>query len=252
MITVYQLTQGPTGPRWCAAFAQGANGPMLVGQSALLDLPGDVAFWGDPPAWPLMQQAREAGRDFYYGDHGYFGRGLYYRCTRNAMQHIGMGPGDRWRFERFGISVRPWRKAGRHILVCPNSPAYFQLHGLSADAWVEDVIKRLAQLTDRPVVTRWKRDRRPLELDLVDAWATVVFTSGAGVASILEGVPCIALGPCAAATMGGDRLEMIENPPRPPGRADWAACLAAHQWTLDEYRDGTAWRALQAQRAEAA
>jgi hypothetical protein len=57
-------------------------------------------------------------------------------------------------------------------------------------------------------------------------------------------VPAIALGPCAARAMGGGELRDFEIPPMPDGRADWAARLAAKQWTVEEIRDGVAWRAL--------
>ena len=44
--------------------------------------------------------------------------------------------------------------------------------------------------------------------------------------------------------MASGELRDIENPPMPDGRADWAARLAANQWTAEEIRAGVAWWAL--------
>lgn len=231
-----------TSPRWCRAFALGCGGDWQL-RGPLRD--GPVAMFGHPSLEPLLRQAQAAGRAWYYGDHGYFGRGQFYRCTRGAMQHAGAaGDADPQRFLRFGIPVKPWRKSGAHIVLCPNSESFLARWGVPN--WIDETIAALRSATDRDIIVRWKKDveRRPLAADLVDAWAVVTFTSNSAVEAVLAGVPAFCTAPCAAATMSGANLQAIEAPVMPDGRLEWAARLANNQWTLEEMAAGQLWRAI--------
>ena len=177
------------------------------------------------------------------------GRGQFYRVSVNRLQHPGDGESDGRRFRGLQRPIRPWRTAGRHILVCPNSAAHFALFRLDADAWVAEVTQRLQAMTDRPIVVRWKRDsgRRPLWADLVDAWAVVAWSSVAALDALIAGVPVFVLAPHAAAyRMGLSDLSRIESPRYPEDRQRFCGVLADHQWLLSELRSGQAWRMLQA------
>jgi hypothetical protein len=231
-----------TSPRWCRAFDQGCGGGVqLLGELS----PGPVAMFGHEALEPLLRRAQADGRTWYYGDHAYFGRGRFFRCTRNAMQHAGVaGDPDPRRFLSFGIPVKPWRNSGSHIVLCPNSESFLARYGVPN--WVDETIAALKAATDRKIVLRWKNDaaRRPLAADLVDAWAVVTFTSNSAVEAVLAGVPAFCTAPCAAAAMSGANLQAIEAPVMPNGRLEWAARLANNQWTLEEMAAGQLWRAI--------
>lgn len=231
-----------TSPRWCKAFAKGCGGELIHGGHLM---PGAVAMFGHEKLEPMLFEAQRQGRTWYYGDHAYFGRGEYFRCTRNAMQHAGLeGDADPARFRRFGIPVKPWRQAGSHIVLCPNSESFLARYG--APNWVDETMAALKAVTDRKIVLRWKAhaQARPLARDLVDAWAVVTFTSNSAVEGVLAGVPAICTAPCAASAMSSADLADIEAPPMPDGREAWAARLANNQWTLDEMAAGKLWRAI--------
>jgi hypothetical protein len=228
------------------AFAKGCGG-TITDEEYLF--PGPVALFGSPARWPLLRQAQEAGRDYYYIDHAYFNRSKYYRITKNAYQHDGRGvsTGDRFRaFPR--LAVQPWRTSGSHILICPNSSIYFALHGLDVDDWLRDVTMTLRQQTDRPIRIRWKVADCPIREDLVDAWAVVVFSSAAALDALIAGVPVFTLAPFAASVrMGLSDLTRIESPFYPDDRESFVSVLADHQWTIQEILKGVAWRDLQDQ-----
>lgn len=236
-----------TSPRFCRAFAEGSHGRIV--EDGVLR-PGPVAMFGSPKLWDLLDQAKAAGQDFYYGDHAYFGRGEYYRVTKNALQHTGysiVAP-DEDRFKVHGIEIKPWRQTGSHIIICPQSDSFMERHGLDPVGWRVDVMTTIRKYSDRPVKFRTKANTlrgHTLAMDLVDAWAVVAFTSNAAVEAVLAGVPAFALGQCAASAMTLSDLKRIEDPIYPDGRDLWAWTLADNQWTLEEIRSGACWRAIQ-------
>lgn len=242
--TAYSVTREKSSPRWAAAFAAGCVG--RVDHAGRLH-PGPVAMFGSPARWDLLRQAQAEGRDWYYGDHGYFGRWTYFRCTRNAWQHDGIGDAGPERFERFGIEIAPWRRDadGNHVLVCPPDAAFARLMGFDAAAWKANVLELLHAATGRPVRVRERHGyTTPLSADLDGCWALVTYMSNAAVEALLAGVPVFCTGPCAARTMGLGDLRAIERPVYPVGRRQWAWNLAANQWTLPEMREGALWRAI--------
>lgn len=244
---VSYAVNGKTSPKWSRAFALGCGG-LATNDSDLK--PGDVALFGDPSRWDLLQTARLEGRNWYYGDHAYYRRNAYYRITKNGFQYQGPPSEDRTRFERLHVNCAPeWRKEGSSIIICPNSPTYMRLFGIDAQQWVLEVVAELAKHTDRPMVIRWKQQAqvRPIYCDLHDAWATVVFSSAAAIDGLLAGVPCITLAPFAATRrMGGTALSEIEALPMPDDREPFLWALAERQWTLAEIERGEAWAVLNA------
>lgn len=231
-----------TAPRWGKAFAKGCGGWLQQGAELQA---GAVAMFGHETLEPMLRQAQAEGRTWYYGDHAYFDRGQYFRCTRGAMQHAGVeGDADPKRFLRFGIPIRDWRSRGSHILLCPNSPSFLARFG--APDWIEQTTAALKAVTDRPIRLRWKAqaDKTPLGRDLADAWAVVTFTSNSAVEAVLNGIPAICTAPCAGSAMAGRDLAAIEAPVMPDGRLPWAARLANNQWTLEEMAAGQTWRAI--------
>lgn len=235
-----------TSPKVGLAFARGCGGTVSDDPEELF--PGPVALFGSPSRWPILRQAQAEGRDWYYIDHGYFGRKTYYRITKNAYQHDGLGSACPDRFKKFGRQVQPWRKTGSHILICPNSAIYFGLHGLDVDAWLANVTQQIRQHTDREIRVRWKTQQwtRPIDEDLADCWAVVVFSSAAALDALIVGVPVFVLAPFAAGSrMGLSDLSRIEQPIYPEGREPFLWNLADQQWTVTEIYKGMAWNVLQ-------
>lgn len=252
-VTVYSAPAEQTSPRFCAAFASGA-GAKIARDGRLRQ--GDVALFGSPALWELLTQALAEGRDWFYGDHAYFGRGKYFRVTRGSFQPATqpLPAGDPDRLEALGVQIQPWRRDGRHILVCPPTATYaglmrragVQVEG--GDDWGAWAAAELARYTDRPVRIRTKAEfrasGRPLAEDLDGAWAVVAHMSNAALEAALLGYPIFVLGPSAARPLARTDLAAIEDPFYPDNRREVAAGLAASQWTLEQLAAGDCWRAL--------
>lgn len=234
-----------TNPLFGNAFAAGCGAETATKYEG-----GAWAGFGSPQTWNDLTEARKKGEDFYYGDHAYFGRGKFFRVTKNALQY-----GPRWAqtgihvpdFDRLALhgwkKEKPYQKGGGHIVLCPQSEGWHQRMG--EPGWTERMLHTLSLYTDREIVQRTKKTSRPLAEDLQGAWALVTHTSNSAVEALLHGVPVFCTGDCAASHLALSDVVNIEKPFRPEGRLSMAAVLAANQWTLAEIAAGDAWRAVQ-------
>lgn len=231
----------------CEALAKGTRFP--IAPAAPLLEGGLVTYGFLRGLLPTIRQAQALCRPWAYVDRAYFRASYgsdysgYFRLTLGAWQHDGAGDASWERWLMLGIKLRPWSSGGSHILVCPPGEVFSQaVGGFSADSWLRSTLGRLAAVTDRPVRIRSKKDMgtRPLAADLVGCHALVTYMSNTAVEAVVAGVPVFCTGACAASIMGSDDISQIEKPRRPEGRAQWAANLAANQWTLDEFRRGKA------------
>lgn len=230
------------------AFCAGAGG-AVVDHAKTVDAGAAAAFFGVVGIEHLLRMA-ESGT-WYYGDNAFFDscRGDFFRFGRNCVQLSEPVAPDHDRRRAQGIEVKPWTKNGAHIVIVEQSEHFLELVG--EKHWLLRVLGELKQVTDRPLrIRRWRRDKdkasRGLPEDLRGAWALVTHMSAAANEALLYGVPVFVSGRCAAAAMASGPLSNIESPRYPDGREDWAAGLAARQWTLDEMRTGMAWRLLSA------
>lgn len=207
-----------------------------------------MALFGSLQLRRVLEAAMAEGRDWYYGDKAYFGRDVYYRVTKNAYQYTDFKlNATPHRFERTGMSIKPWRKGGKKILICPQSELFHEWHGIPQAQWIKAVETELAKHTKKQTQLRfkvWSRAEQDFELALEGVHAVVVFTSIAGVQATLHGVPCFATHDCASARFGSMDLSRIEDPVRPDNREQMAWELADNQWTLLEMRSGMAWEHL--------
>jgi hypothetical protein len=214
----------------------------------------------------LMKQCWASKRDFYYMDTGYFGNNpnpqnpqgwkVWHRIVKNDLQHgeIMDRPADRW--ERLKINLQP-RRYGRRIIVAVPDEKPCKFYGINQLDWVESTVATLKQHTDRPIVIR---QRAPNRVDRIttdplikvlqdDVHALVTFNSNAATESVVAGIPVFALAPAhAVAAVGNTDLSQIESPYW--ADADklyaWACHLAYGQFHVEELRNGTAYRILNA------
>ena len=203
-----------------------------------------------------MQSCRNAGRDFFYIDTGYFGNGkkkTFHRITKNDVQWFGgiiERPGDR--LERTGVQLSKFKR-GTNILIAPPSQKLLNNYDIILEDWLASVQEEIKKYTDRPIVIRQKQgrsvrvndDTMEMALDR-DVHCLVTFSSIAAGEALLHGKPAITLGPNAAAPLCSQSLEAIEDPyiPSLDEVAAWARHIAYCQFTEAEMRDGTAWRIL--------
>lgn len=228
------------------ALVQGLNGKLLDKPWTPME-PGPIAMYGMMRGLKrIYNYALRDHRNWFYADRGYLSPGHYdgyYRLTRNAIQCDGRGePLDPSRVEVHDVLrlIRPWRRSGSFVLICPPTGRYANLLGFHHQRWKDKTKASLKQLTDRQLRMRVKNDRkkRPFHEDLRGCWCVVTHSSNVVVESVLRGVPVIVLGPSAGAGIGGTSLKEIESPPTPDDRERWLRLLACHQWTLAEIRSG--------------
>ena len=239
MVNAYPVLGKQKSVDLCRAFVEGA---LLHDQSANF-----AVFYGvDDSNMKEWQWTLAGERDWYYIDNSYFDetRGTHFRITKNAVQHSGVGvsTGD-----RIPAKIRPWRKDGNHIVVCPQSDDFMKRIALYNGDWLRDTEMALRKLTVRPLRVRpWDRNKAALSKTLVDdlrgAWALVTYSSAAAITAICEGVPTISKAG-AAACMGSD-LATIENPKIHNDRQRFLGVLADNQFTIEEMRRGFAWKWL--------
>jgi hypothetical protein len=155
------------------------------------------------------------------------------------------------RFGQLAIEVKPWRDQGSKILVCAQrgigSPGR-----ASPPGWHDQVARDIRAQLNVPVVVRsHPGDNDPrvsLEEDLAGAAACVVWSSGAGVKALVEGVPVFYACPwwiCSAAARRYDGPKSLHFPVRNDlQRAAALERMAWAQWSCDEIASGEPFRRL--------
>ena len=86
----------------------------------------------------------------------------------------------------------------------------------------------------------------PLDVALQSAHALVTHSSNVAIEAACLGTPIFVDPASAAAPIGLTDLSMIETPVYPDRQA-WLSHLAYSQFSMDEIRDGSAWRLLREQ-----
>lgn len=153
------------------------------------------------------------------------------------------GGTERW--ERLGVPLMPWRTTGKHILVCANRSFGVEPQVMPSD-WAERTAARLKKQTARQVVIRLHpgndAPKRPLAEDLKGCWACIIWSSGAAVHALAQGIPTFIEAPfhilkAASATGSIDDPVMPERLPHFQ-RMAWA------QWRISEVASGEPFKYL--------
>jgi hypothetical protein len=181
-------------------------------------------------------------------------------------------PPDRWNMlsRRLGLKLKPYRRAGNHVLLVGQNPGDASLRGLDIFDWLEQTMLDLRQATDRPIVVRphpvtdakmmleFQRrfralpigctldfpPRRPMGASLHKCWLLVAYSSSSTIDALIGGVPAIALSSANMAWPVTDHsLSAVEHPTL-FAREQWLYDLAYAQWSADEMQSGMVWRHL--------
>jgi len=200
----------------------------------------------------------------FVDDHSQFLRysldGVFYNRDRYANAN---STASKWNQiqQTLGLQLEPWRAQGDHVLVCLQRDGGWSMKGTDMTAWTVNTVRRLRELTSRPIVIRAHPKHRvdlsalsdltgvrqslhgtALVQDLKDAWAAVFYNSSASVAAVLAGIPVFATDDdCVAWRMANPDLAQIENPCM-PAREQWLYDLSAAHWTDAESRNGAIYR----------
>jgi hypothetical protein len=173
----------------------------------------------------------------------------------------------RWKkiSDDLGISLKPWRTQGNHILICLQRHGGWSMRGLDTVDWLNKTILQIRQYSkertiivrthpgDKKIKSMLKINHKNVHLssnerlldDLSDAWATIVYNSSPGVASLIEGIPTFLTDPqpehSQAYGIANTDLSRLEDPEMPDRQA-WIERVSMSHWNFDELKSGEAWQ----------
>jgi hypothetical protein len=178
---------------------------------------------------------------------------------------------DRWEILKADLNLeepKPYRRRGDHILVIGQVQGDASLRGADIVEWLLKTCREIAAISDRPLLLRphpfmseaavehLKRElshiptlcmddgKQGIREVLANAWVTVTASSGAGIESLLEGVPVIATSPASPVYSVADHDIASVLEPTLYERKEWLNKIAACQWSDGEFYDGSVWSAL--------
>jgi hypothetical protein len=224
----------------CAAFLEGfarAARPGKIDKGA-----GGVFYGINASNYEQWRIRLAVGDSYYYIDNSYFDktRETHLRVTRDKLQFQGPdreSDGKRW--AALGYEIKPWRHINDgHVVVCPQSETFMRFTARYKGNWLEETMAALRKTypTREIRIRAWSSDKLALQAtlgeDLVGAGLLVTHTSAAAITAAIEGVPILV----------SDRHALYGMPLDP--RVQYMQALADNQWTLDEIKNGNAWRWL--------
>jgi hypothetical protein len=224
----------------------------------------DGRMAGNKPIWDYY---RKTGRKIIVLEVGGIQRGTTWKVGLNGINrdaYFGPNNNNNDRHRLLGLSLKPWRTHGEHILICGQHEKSLQWRNMpTMSTWVVNTIDKIQKHTDRPIVFRphprcrldtiehqyqnvYRDTPRQIQgtyddfnLSFGKCHAVVSYSSNPGIHSILNGVPAF-VGTSSLAYDAGndiDFLHDIEEPIR-PDRQQWLNDYAHTEWTVEEISQG--------------
>jgi len=243
-LTLYPVPGKAKSKLICNAFAAGAPRHAT-----------GAVFFGTEGVMSAFQRAKQG--TWWYIDNAYTDpqRGLYFRVTKNALQVDPTGKASTGeRFAKLGITVKDWRhKPDGKILVIPQSDDFMKSTLGRKGDWLRETVEKLNAwgYGPRVRVRPWLRDKKTayveLHKDLDDAALVVTWSSASAITALYEGIPAISESGAAHALTGPLTSERVAQPLMPSivERTRFLEILADNQFTLEEFKNGVAWRWLE-------
>ncbi len=201
--------------------------------------------------------ADKAGCRTFVAENGYLGEDRQQRQFYALAEHGHTGSG-RWRVggsQRWehlmatqNVCFAARRTKGKHILIC-GQRSIGEVKMRSPYGWEDDVQKEIRQTTDRPIKVRphpgRHKDLGPLDEDLRNAWAVVVWSSNCTTEALLQGFPVFYSAPHIVHQGGALPLKgaNLENPEF-GNRLQSFINMSWAQWSVGELEKGTPWQFL--------
>ena len=243
-LTLYPVPGKAKSKLICNAFAAGAPRHAT-----------GAVFFGTEGVMSAFQRAKQG--TWWYIDNAYTDpqRGLYFRVTKNALQVDPTGKASTGeRFAKLGITVKDWRhKPDGKILVIPQSDDFMKSTLGRKGDWLRETVDKLNAWGYGPRirVRPWQRNKAnayvELHKDLDDAALVVTWSSASAITALYEGIPAISESGAAHALTGPLTSERVAQPLMPSivERTRFLEILADNQFTLEEFKNGVAWRWLE-------
>lgn len=168
----------------------------------------------------------------------YYAIGIGYH---NDAERVKVGGPER--FAALGLELKSWRTSGDHILVAANRAFGAPGRAMSQD-WADRSASRLEKLTKRRVVIRRHPGNdapaRPIQADLENCWAVVVWSSSVAVHALAQGIPTYIEAPFQI--MKGAAASGPVDAPQVVDRLPHFERMAWGQWRVSEIAEGAPFR----------
>lgn len=168
-----------------------------------------------------------------------------------------------------GVSLKPWRTQGNHILILCQRPKGWNMFGNDQDQWLDKTISKLRKWVPNREIrirmhpgdgTRFKQiekiqkrwsgvvvfsDQENIREDLVDCWCAIGYNSTPTVVAAIEGVPVYLEDPkhSWAADVAFTDIAQIGSPTM-PDRDQWINKIANIHWSNADVKSGKLWAAI--------
>ena len=239
MFTVF-LNKGGGGNKLMNSISESLSAYTIFAEDYLYDPCGIAICWGVlRNSKSIIDHAIENGNHFLYVDHSYFsrGHGRSYRLCLNSFECNTLKDCPDDRRSKFDIPLKPWKKKGEKIIVCPPTEYFVEAHKVYG--WLTDTIAKIKLYSDREIVVRKKpspgTSSISLEEQLESAHALVTHSSNVAVEAACLGTPVFTSSSSAASFVGLTDLAKIENPIY-PDREMWLNNLTYNQFLFDEFK----------------
>lgn len=179
----------------------------------------------------------------------------------------------RWQIiqQGIGVTLKPWRKEGNHILLCLQRDGGWSMGGFDVIDWALQTIAEIRRYSNRHILIRphpgdkralkycqrlskllqgrhipevsFSRDKSTLIQNLKNCWAVVNHNSSPAVAAAIEGIPVFVTDPqrSQAQEISNQCLNRIETP-NLFDRDTWVQRLSQFHWSHAELRSGDCWK----------
>lgn len=219
---------------------------------------------------------QSVGAKFFYIDTGYFGnfnsyygvgeirKKFFHRVAFNQMQMHDLTKRNNLRYLKtldfiksdYNLEekdfLKPWKKDGSKILLCPPSDKVASVLGIENEEWIQRISQEIRKYSNREIVIRTKpksraerTGRNTIQSALDDdIFLLVTYNSIAATEAIIHGIPALTLGPNAASKVSLNKIRHLEQPIY-PDRQLWLNNLTYGQFHITEFRNGIVWNHLQ-------
>ena len=269
MIRVY-LSGNSIHDRVLKAFAEGCNGQLVSGwdyQPSEVAVVFGVYKSRIRASWPrgkIIEQQRKNNLDVIVLETGYINRGdgenHHYAAGWNGLNGRADFKNKDMTYERWRMlntALRPY-SPGKNVILCAQVPWDASVDHHDHLKWVKTTASQIKKLTNRrcvfrphplagdavPVPYDWEVSDLPLDEELKDAHAVVTFNSNSAVEALVYGKPVWAFDEGSMVWNVCNRSLLNLETPEYHRRERWAHDLAYAQWTLDEMKQGLAWKHL--------
>jgi hypothetical protein len=161
----------------------------------------------------------------------------------NRSAEFGPKENNDTRSKQLGLTLRPWRKQGDHILICLQHTQSEQWKDMpSLEKYVIDIVSKLPvrpplENVEYEIPKQIANTYDDFDLNFTNAWAVISHSSNPGIHAVLNGIPAYVGEHSLAYEVANTDLSTIESPEMPE-RQQWLNDYAYTEWTDTEIASG--------------